>query len=225
MKYEELMGDCYEKGVDFSGIAEARAELLLLVRTWREKLGPDRGLLDQYLAGFLRAMTGTANVRDMAEAGLKEALPELRGLLRAIKDGNEDEARKHPFYPQAKAYVDAHPAPQDDLYYETCFVRLLVEYAPFAARRYMERRDAQFQEALAAENLQQLREALLSTGVAIMAEGLDYLHSLIGQLFVFAPPSSVFMQGMFDHALLSLITQDNENGAYLFQRLLDGSIE
>jgi hypothetical protein len=58
-----------------------------------------------------------------------------------------------------------------------------------------------------------------------MAEGPDYLHALIGQLFAFAPPSSVFMQGMFDHALLSLVTQDNENGAYLFQRLLGGSIE
>jgi hypothetical protein len=188
MKYEELTGDCGEKGVDFAGIAEAKTELLRLVRSWRKTLDAERGLLDDYLAGFLRAMSSTSNIRDTAEAGFGEALPEPQ----KIKEGDAG---------------------------------LLAVSAPLAARRYMEQCNARFEEALREQKIPQLRDALLTTGGVITAEGLEYLHSLISQTFVFVPPSEVFMQAMFDQLLISLTARDEATGEALFQRLIGGEFE
>lgn len=220
MDYNEITGD--SGGMpDFTEAARAGQELLRLVREWRERLGADRGLLDQYLAGVLRAMIDTTNARDAAEEGFDKPLSELRVILRQVKEGNENEARRHPFYPRVKAYMDAHTFPQDILYYETYCVGLFAEYAAFAAKNYVDGCSARFQAAMKVENLPQIREALSAAGIA--TEELDELHRLL-RVFVWVAPSVVFMQGMTDQILQSLMLRDEQSGRYIFNRLLDGEI-
>ena len=80
MDYYELTGDT-GKEPDFTEAARAGQELLRIVRGWREGLGAERGLLDQYLAGILRAMTDTTNAHLTARDGFESALALYRGLL------------------------------------------------------------------------------------------------------------------------------------------------
>ena len=220
MDYYEHTGDT-GKGTDFTEAAQVGQELLRLAREWRERLGTDCGLLDQYLAGVLRALIDTTNARNAAEEGFDKPLSDLRVVLRQIKEGNEDAARRHPFYPQVKAYMDAHPFPQDALYYETYCVGLFAEYATFAAKQFTEDCNTRFQAAREAANLPQIREALYAAGITT-AE-LDKLHGFL-RAFMFAAPSAVFMQGMTDQIIQSLILRDEQSGRYIFNRLLDGEI-
>ena len=181
MKYEDIVGDAGTMSVDLKEAAQARCEILRLTREWREKLGTKCGLLDQYLAGILNALADTGNARDNAEAGFDNALSDLHHILRQIKEGNEDEARRHPFFPNVKRYMAAHPFLQDDLYYETYCVGLFEEYIPYAVMLYMEEFNGKFEAALDEYDVPRLREALLSSGAGITAERLDYLNVMIGR--------------------------------------------
>ena len=196
MNYSEITGDWGERNLDFVEAAQAGEELLRLVRGWRERLGTNCGILDNYLAGVLNAMANTTNSRDTAEEGFDEALSELRGILRLIKYGEEDEAQKHPFYPKVRAYIDAHPFPQDLLYYETYCAGLFPEYISFAVKSYMKKCNEKFQTELDENNVRQLREALLSSDTDITKESLDYLNNLISRVFIWIAPSSIFIQGI-----------------------------
>ena len=224
MNYSEITGDWGERSLDFVEAAQAGEELLRLVREWRERLGTNCGILDNYLAGVLNAMTNTTNARDTAEDGFDEALSELRGILRLIKDGEEDKAQKHPFYPKVREYMDAHPFPQDLLYYETYCTGLFLEYISFAVKNYMKKCNDKYQIELEENNVPQLREALLSSGVGITDKSLNYLNNLISRVFIWIAPSSIFIQGMTDQILLSLILRDNISGRYVFQRIFDHEV-
>ena len=125
------------------------------------------------------------------------------------------------FYPKVKAYMDAHPFPQDILYYETYCVGLFVEYITFATKQFTEGCNARFQAAQEAANLPQIREALYAVGIT--AEDLNRFHRLL-RAFMFAAPSAVFMQGMTDQILQSLVWRDEQSGKYVFNRLLDGEL-
>lgn len=220
MKYNQLTGDS-GNGLDFMEAAQAGKEILRLARVWREKLGTKCSLLDEYLRGILQAMSEATNTFDTSQQGFEGALSDLRGILRRIKEGKEDKARKHPFYPKVRAYMAAHPFPQDGLYYETYCVGLFAEYITFATKRFLDECETRFQAALERANVPQMREALISSNADITAEELDSLELLIGQLFVLIAPSSVFMQGMIDQVILSLLSQNKQSREYVFQRLLD----
>jgi len=192
--------------------------LLQRVRDWRERLGTNCGMLDDYLAGILAAMTETSDIRATAEAGFENALSELRRVLQCIRRGNELETQKHPFYPQIKVYTQANPLPQDVLYYEAHCVGLFPEYLFFATREHMAECEARFQVALEEHNVPQLCEALLTLGIT--ADELEQLHNLMSWIFVLVTPSVAFMQGMVDQIMMSLLCRD-KGGKCLFQRLVD----
>jgi len=222
MNYSDLTGDT-GKGLDFTEAVRAGEKLLRLVRNLRERLGADYGLLDQYLVGVLTAMTDTTNAHLTAAKGFEYGTSPLRGILRNIKEGNEDEARYHPFYPQVKAYIDAHPLLEDAFHYDLYFLGLFAEYVPFAIQEYMDECNNELNEHLQEENVLQLREALQSSN-AVTADELHLLHSLISRVFTWVAPSSIFAQGMVDQMMLTLIGQDEESDGHLFQRILDSEI-
>jgi len=218
MTYSGITGDLIGMNLDFDEMKQAGRDLLQLVREWRERLCINCGVLDDYLAGILAAMTETSDIRATAEAGFENALSELRRVLQHIKRGNEFEAQKHPFYPQIREYMDNNPLPQDVLYYEAHCVGLFPEYLFFATRNHMASCETKFQAALEEHNIPQLREDLLILGIT--ADELEHLHTLISWLFVLVTPSVAFMQGMVDQIMMSLLCCD-ENGRRLFQRLVD----
>jgi hypothetical protein len=222
MTYNELRGDT-GKGLDLSKAVKAGDNLLRLVHEWRERLGADRSLLDYYLAGVLTAMTSTADAFRTVGEGFEYGTARLRDILRNIKEGNENEARTHPFYPKAKSYMDAHPLPQDAYTYDLYCVGLFWEFVPFAIQDYMDECNAMFQEHLQEENVLRLREALLSTNV-VTANDLDLLQNLFLRAFTWVTPSNIFAQGMADMMMLVLIGQDEKSDKYVFQRILDGDI-
>jgi len=224
MLYEEITGDGGKRNLDFVEIALSGAELLRLVRTWRERLGEKCGVLDNYLAGVLKAVSDTTNTFDTGQEGFEEALRPLRGMLRQIKEGKEEDARQHPFYPQVKAYMDAHPFPHDDLYYSTYCVGLFGEYLAFMVNEYVDGCNEKFKERLEEHGVLQLREALLSSAAGITADELKYLHNLISRVLFWTAPSNVFMQGMADQLMVSLISRDENSGRFVFQRLIDGAV-
>ena len=222
MEYNELTGDT-GKGLKLTAVAQTGNKLLRLVRELRERLDEDRGLLAQYLAGVLTAMTATTDAYRTAGAGFEFGTSPLRDILRSIVEGNEDEARTHPFYPKAKAYMDAHPLPQGAYTFDLYYMGLFLEYVPFAIQEYMDECNSTFKEHLEEENVQQLRRALLSSGV-VAAGDLDSLHELLSQVITWVAPSSIFAQGMVDQMLLALIVQDDESDVNVFQRVLDGDV-
>jgi hypothetical protein len=220
MEYNELTGDTGNYP-NLNEVAQAGDKLLRVVREWRERLGADRSLLDQYLAGILTAMTNTTDAYRTAGEGFEFGTSTLRAILRSIKEGNEDEARTYPFYPKVRAYMDAHPLPQDANTYDLYYMGLFLEYVPFAIQGYIDECNAAFKEHLEEENVQQISEALLSSG-AVTADDLSFLHGLILQIITWVTPSSIFAQGMVDQMLLALIGQDEESDANVFQRILEG---
>ncbi len=224
MNYSETTGDWGDKNFDLEEITKSGKELLRLIREWREKLGTKCGLLDDYLAAVLNTIVDTTGVCISAEEGFDNELSELRGILRQIKDREENEVREHPFYPQIRRYMDAHPFPQDSLYYETYCVGLFQEYFMFALQCYMDRCHSKFQAELEANNVLQLREALLFSDADITEEAIDYLNRLISLTFMWITPSGVFMQGMLDQIMYSLLARDKRSGRYVFQRVLDGEV-
>ena len=224
MKYHDVTGDLGKLNLDFVEMAQSGEELLKMVREWRERLGDKCGVLDSYLAGVLKAMTDTTNALDSGEKGFDEALSGLRSILRHIKEGKDGELRQHPFYPKVRAYMDAHPITQDALYYETYCTALFPQFLTFSVEEFREKCNADFNTSLEEYNIPQLRKTLLSSGTSITEEGLNYLHNLISRVFVFIAPSSVFMQGMADHIILSLISQDKKSGRYAFNLLIDGTV-
>ena len=88
-------------------------------------------------------------------------------------------------------------------------------------KQFTEGCNARFQAAQEAANLPQIREALYA--VDITTEDLNRFHRLL-RAFIFAAPSAVFMQGMIDQALQSLVWRDDQSGKYVFNRLLDGEL-
>jgi hypothetical protein len=213
------------KGPDFRDAIQAGQELFQLARGWRERLGADRGLLDQYLVGILQAMTDTTNALLTAGDGYETALSPLRDIIQQIKAGKVAEAEKHPFYPKAKAYMDAHPLPQDSLQHELYYLALFTEYVPFAVKRFLDECDATFKELLEEENIIPMQKALLASDAGITEDDLGYLHGLISRAVGWIPPSGVFIQGMVDQMLLTLAGQDENSGEYILQRLMDGALD
>jgi len=197
---------------------QAGKNLLQLIRDWRERFGTNCGVMDDYLAGILAAITETSDIRATAETGFENALSELRRVLQCIRRGIELEAQKHPFYPQIKAYMETNSLPRNVLYYEAHCVGLFPEYLFFATRNHMASCEEKFQVVLEEHNVPRLREALLSSGIT--ADELEYLHNLMSWLFVLVTPSVTFMQGMVDQIMMSLLCRD-ESGRRLFQRLVD----
>jgi len=224
MDYPDSTDDWGKNNLDFAEIAQSGEELLRLVREWRERLGTKCGTLDNYLAGVLNAMFNTANTRDATDKGFGEGLSPLRGILRHIKNGEEAEAQKHPFYPKVRMYMDTHPFPQDLLYYETYCAGLFREYVMFAVKGYMRRCGGKFQAELEENNIPKLRDSLLASGASITVDSLDYLNNLISQVFIWIAPPAIFMQGLADQIMLSLILRDKESGRIVFQRILDGEV-
>lgn len=224
MLYREITGDEGKRNLDFDEIADSGEELLRMVRAWREKLGTKRDLLDQYLAALLYAIIDTANARDTAEQGFDDAMAELRDILRRFKEGKQDEARQHPFYPKVRAYMDAHPFGQDLLFYETYCVGLFGEYLSFALEGFINRCDEAFKAYAAKYHVPHLREALLSSAADITKDDLSYLDNLISRVLYWVAPSTIFMQGMADQLLLSLAVRDGNSGKFVFQRLLDDEV-
>ncbi len=224
MNYSETTGDWGDKNFDLEEITKSGKEMLRLIREWRQKLGTKCGLLDDYLAAVLNTIVDTTGVCISAEEGFDNELSELRGILRQIKDRKENKVREHPFYPQIRRYMDVHPFPQDSLYYETYCVGLFQEYFMFALQYYMDRCHGKFQAELEANNVLQLREALLFSDADITEEAIDYLNRLISLTFMWITPSGVFMQGMLDQIMYSLLARDKRSGRYVFQRVLDGEV-
>jgi len=224
MLYEEITGDGGMRNLDFVEIALSGEELLKMIREWREKLGDKSGILNDYLAGILTAATETASTFDTGDDGFDRALSELRGILRHIKEGNEEEAREHPFYPNVRAYMDSHAFSQDSLYYETYCVGLFPEYFKYAVKGFLDRCNDKFRERLNEYGVPRLYETLLSSGAGITADDLKYLSNLFSRVLSWTAPSTVFMQGMIERLTLSLISQDKKSGKYVFEMLLDGTV-
>lgn len=214
----------YGQVIDCAEAARLGEEILRLVRCWRERLGTKRYLLDDYLRGILKALTETTSAYDTADEGFNEALSDLRGICRAIREGREDEAREHPFYPTLAAYLAAHDIPKDSLHNESCCAGLFAEFSEFAAHRFIDECDTRFREALEREEYEKRREALLNAEAGISMQDVDRLYYLIMRLFIRLSPASVFIQGMIDQVTMSLILRDIKSGDYVFQRLLDGKV-
>jgi hypothetical protein len=169
-------------------------------------------------------MTDTTNAYHAARDGYETALSPLRDILRHIKAGNVAEAEEHPFYPTAKAYIEAHPLPQDSLQYELYYLALFAEYVPFAVMDFLDECDTTFKAIIEDENILQIQEALLASDAGITEDDLNHLYGLISRAFMRIAPSSVFIQGMVDMMMLTLIGQDEESGEYILPRLLDGAL-
>jgi len=123
-------------------------------------------------------------------------------------------------------FTEYYPASQPctDITKEVClgYIQHLQQTRPHlkdtTIEAHIDERKTKFQAALKEHNIPQMQEALLAVGVS--ASDIWDLH----QAFTLVAPGIVFMQGMVDQIMMSLLCRD-ENGRRLFQRLIDGEIE
>lgn len=201
------------------GALRSVTEVLRSARAIRVQLGEKHDLLDSYLKSVLTTIADSVMTTESARYGFESALMELRGLCRNIRQGNLENAKQHPFYPVAKAFIDEHDLPQDSAFYETCCVGMLPEFSVYAVRRFQEQNEAKLRSALLENGVAEAKAAL---GAEIGQPTADTLHDSVLRCFMAVPQTQIFMQAMLEQAVSSLLVNKPDTEDYIFKNIMNG---
>jgi ribosomal protein L31 len=184
----------------------------------RTKLGKQGYLLDKYLSYLFEAANGILAYEAASEGFETEStLNSLcAGILRDDAKSND-----HPFYEQAKAFIDAHP-----LKYQEIFTRLSL-YDAMLSCDYLESAYEQYYTDLVGDirdflDIVDLNDLYNKICEALGGEKeMEHLNLLYSQRFLIANAMDIFLQGMTNQLLYSLTYLDRETSKQVFQLLLD----
>ena len=214
----------FEKYMDFIGedpsaqMRYAFDGLMEHARAVRKRLGKKFYLLDRYMNCMLTAVNHSLAYCSSSD-GFDTAC-ELRGMCRDILVGRE-RLKGHPFYGQAKAYIEAHLLDcQEDATKAALYATALAyDFLEVAAKRFYEEQEQSVFDVLDIAELRELYRKIC--GMLGGEEEMQAINSLFRQRFLLITPINAYLQGLTDDLLYELTYQDKESSLTVFQLLLD----
>lgn len=215
----------FEKYTDFIGedpslqIRSAFDGLMEQVRAVRERLGKKAYLLDRYLNCMLTAVNHS--LAYCASSDGFDTACELKGMCRDILVRRE-RMKGHPFYGQAKAYIEAHALDcQENSTKAVLYAAALThDFLESATKRFYSEQEQSVSDVLDIAELRELYRKICS--VLGDEEEMQAINSLFRQRFLLITPINAYLQGLTDDLLYELTYQDKESSRTVFQLLLDG---
>ena len=184
----------------------------------RIRLGKQKYLLDKYLSYLFEATNGILAYEAATEGFETETT--LNSLCVEILKG-DTKNNDHPFYEQAKAFIDAHP-----LKYQESFTKLSL-YDLMLSCSYLESIYEQYYTDLVADirtflDIVDLNDLYNKICEVLGGEKeMEHLNLLFCQRFMIVKAMDIFLQGMTNQLLYSLTYRDRETSKQVFQLLLD----
>lgn len=214
----------FEKETDILGAASAAGELkdaylgfLKQADDIRTKLGSRSYLLDKYLSYLFDAINETLAYNAASEGFDVCAI--LRGMCAGILRG-ESKHTDHPYFEQAKAYIDAHPLRYQEIttrvsMYQAVLIDGFYEIACKEFATEISAPRCTF-DACDLNDLYGKICELLSGG-----EAMETLNQFFRRRFLPATAMTMFLQGAANQLIYSLEYRDRETAKQVFQLLLD----
>jgi len=169
------------------------------------------------MASILDAV-GALSLYTAAETGQMTGCG-LRRICSQIMRGEAGEER-HPFYGQAKSYIDAHPLPYREYYtkLDIYYLALCEDFQAEAMRSFFHDQHWMLRQIDMPhiEEIYRQMEELLGGG-----EQLERLGSLLRQRFLGVTVMAAYLQGLTEDMLSCLIRRDIESSRQVFQLWLD----
>lgn len=215
-----IFGNCegFLGGSDTGPAEDSTLVFWKLAKELRSRLGDKAELLDRYLSGLLEGIGGTLAYEAADEGFLRGGgLRQLcAGILRGDSSGQE---RAHPLYQTVSEYIDEHPLPDWGFHtslsvYHAALADVFLRHA--AAEYFAER-----QRALDA-GVADLRALYWEICVLLgETEPVERLNEAVRTRFLQAAALPVFLQGMNNDLLDSLLHRDGGSGGPVFRLMLD----
>ncbi|MBP1736931.1 MAG: hypothetical protein H6Q60_812 [Oscillospiraceae bacterium] len=211
--YEDIFGRA-----ETAHLNRSFTELFEFAAGIRCRLGKQAYLIDEYISLMLEGANATL-VHSAAEDGFATSA-ELRRLCRETMNGKPDCAG-HPLYEKARAYISEHPLPfQERVTRQNLYcVALAGDYLEYAAGNYRQEQKELLQNTLDIVHLRDLYRTV--SGILGNESELERLNLLLRQRFLVVTPMSVFLQGLTNDLLYSLISRDMETGKRAAQLWLE----
>jgi len=193
-------------------------ELLMQARDIRQQLGEQKDLLERYLSCLLEsasnAFADTASVEGVETA-------QMLGFLCTDIVSGRGRHKKHPFYQNAKSYIESHPIGGEDAYIKSALytIALTHDYLEAEANRFLHRQEQKLESALAHIDLNQLYRQICD--VIGDEAGMNNLDWLFRERFLIITSLGGFLQGMAGSLMSELTRKDRETSKQVFQLLLD----
>lgn len=180
----------------------------------REKLGEQAYLLDRYLSCLLTA-AGNTSAYSAVTRGFDRAA-ELQVLCGNVI-GRKEKNQEHPFYEQARTFIEGHPLNfQEEATSQVCYTALLADdFLEFAAKEFYGQERNELAAVLDICELRQLYRRIF--GLLGGETQMETLNLLFQRRFLIASPVDCFMQGLADSLMDSLAFRDMETGRLVFQ--------
>jgi hypothetical protein len=217
------MGD-FEKKVDFIGDVSVKNircsfdELLVEARDIRKRLGSQAYLLDKYLTYLMES----ANNSLAYESG-SEGFDGVCNLRMLCIDIIRREKRNidHPFYEQAKTFIEAHPLDCLEVQTkESLYIAMLSEdYFEAAATKFFEEQKNSLARVLDIIDFQHLHKNICE--LLGGEDAMKNIDRMFRQCFLLTTPMACYLQGMANGLLYELTSRDRETSQLVFQLLLD----
>lgn len=193
-------------------------EFLDLSRQIRDQLGRQAYLFDRYLSLLLEAANAKL-AQSAAEEGFDGESPMFAMCVAILRHKPKD--TENPIYDLMKSYIDTNPLPyQEDATKRAVYCSMLSgDLLESAANLFQEELRDRFREVVDIVDPRDLYRKIC----AILGgeDDMEKLNLLFRQRFLVATPVAVFMQGVTNQLMYSLLHRDRETSRQVFQLLLD----
>lgn len=193
----------YGGTVDMDGIEAHWKELRNLVAEIRGELGEYAFSLNAYIYAMLESLSQAGTAFDAASDGFERGLGDLYRMAQHLRDDDDHDIAQHSFFPIAKEHAQQVPPSQSHLFVSRMIPRLFHEYARYAMDEYTKACEEKHAQYMEANGVPHKRERLVER---VGSEKIDRLDDLIMRHQIYISPGRVFMQGMLDSMIMSVMT-------------------
>lgn len=193
----------YGGAVDIGCIEVYGNELRALVMEMRGELGEYAFSLNAYIYAMLETLSQTGNAFDAASDGFERGLAELYRMAQHLRDHDDAAIDQHPLFSAAKEHAKGLPPSQSHLFVSRMIPGLFHQYAKYAVDEYTREYEEKRTKYMEENGIPHKRERLVER---IGAEKMARLDDLIMRHQIYISPGRVFMQGMLDSMIMSVMT-------------------
>ncbi len=197
------------------------AQFIEQSRLIRSRLGKQAYLFDQYLNLLLESANAEL-AYDAASRGFDGESPIIRMCVEILRHKPQD--TENPLYDIMESYIDANPLPyQEDGTKQSIYCSMLSgELLDGAVKLFEEELTEKFRAVVDIVDLRDLYRKICA--ILGSEDEMEKLHLLFRQRFLIATPIAIFMQGVTNQLMYSLLHRDRETSKQVFQLILDGTL-
>lgn len=193
----------YGGAVDVEEIEAHWKELRALVAEIRGELDDYAFSLNAYIYAMLESLSQSVNAFEAGSDGFERGLGELYSIVKHLRDNDDKAVEQHPLFPMAKEHAAQFPPSQSHLFMSRMIPRLFHQYARHAVDEYVTACEEKHARLMEEKGVPHKRERLVER---VGVEKIDRLDELIMRHQIYISPGRVFMQGILDSMLMSVMT-------------------